>query len=91
MHTRHRLITVFSVSIQLVTAEHANLQRAIDDLGSNIDATLGRQKEDLQRTHKTEMRSSMVKIENLSKEKTRLEESIVTNERANQLETQRDW
>jgi len=77
--------------IQLVTAEHANLQRAIDDLGSNIDATLGRQKEDLQRTHKTEMRSSMVKIESLSKEKTCLEESIVTNERANQLETQRDW
>ena len=91
MHTRHRLTTVFSVSIQLVTAEHANLQRAIDDLGSNIDATLGRQKEDLQRTHKTEMRSSMVKIESLSKEKTCLEESIVTNERANQLETQRDW
>lgn len=77
--------------IQLVTADHAKLQKAIKDLGSNIDGTLERQKEDLQRIQKTEMRRVQVEIENLSKEKTRLEESITTNEQANQLETQRDW
>jgi t-SNARE complex subunit (syntaxin) len=72
-------------------AEYEKLQSAIDDLGSAIDGTLGRQKEDLQRTHKTETRKVQVEIETLSKEKARLEESIATNERANQLETQRDW
>lgn len=78
-------------SLQLVTSEYSKLQGAIDDLGSAIDGTLGRQKEDLQRTHKTEMRKAQVEIESLSKERTRLEESIVTNERACQLETERDW
>mmetsp|Transcript_42633 Transcript_42633/g.89440 ORF Transcript_42633/g.89440 Transcript_42633/m.89440 type:complete len:211 (-) Transcript_42633:601-1233(-) len=81
----------FFRSIQLVTSEYSKLQGAIDDLGSAIGGTLGRQKEDLQRTNKTEMRKVQVEIENLSKDKTRLEESIATNERACQLETERDW
>ena len=79
------------LSMQLVTSEYSKLQGAIDDLGSAIGGTLGRQKEDLQRTHKTEMRKVQVEIGNLSKERTRLEESISTNERACQLETERDW
>ncbi|KAL7524826.1 hypothetical protein ACHAXR_002473, partial [Thalassiosira sp. AJA248-18] len=67
------------------------LQVAIDELGTAINGTLGRQKDDLARTHKTKMRKVQVEIEELTKEKTRLEESIATNERACQLETERDW
>jgi len=77
--------------MQLVTSEYSKLQGAIDHLGSAIGSTLGRQKEDIQRTNKTEMRKTQVEIESLSKDKTRLEESIATNERACQLETERDW
>ena len=37
------------------------------------------------------MRTLQVEIESLTNERTRLEESIATNERACQLETERDW
>ena len=37
------------------------------------------------------MRTLQVEIESLTNEKTRLEESIATNERACQLEIERDW
>ena len=78
-------------SIQLVTDEYSKLHEAIDDLGSAIQGTLGRQKDDINRGHKTEMRKVQVELEGLTKENACLEESISTNERACQLETQRDW
>ena len=82
---------VSTQSLQLVTSEYSKLQSAIDDLGTSINNTLGQQKQDLDRTHKTEMRTLQVEIERLTNERTRLEESIATNERACQLETERDW
>ena len=78
-------------SLQLVTTEYSKLQSAIDDLETSINNTLGQQKQDLNRAHETEMRTLQVEIERLTNERTRLEESIATNERACQLETERDW
>ena len=77
--------------LQLVKAEHAKLDEAIDDLGTSINSTLGRQKDTLQRTHTTELREVQAEAETLNKEKIRLEDAILTNERACELETQRDW
>ena len=77
--------------LQLFASEYSKLQGAIDDLGASIGNTLGRQKQDLERTYKSEMRKVKVEIENLTKDKNRLEESIMTNERACQLEIERDW
>ena len=84
-------LLLYTQSLQLVTSEYSKLQSAIDDLGSSINNTLGQQKQDLDRTHKTEMRTLQVEIERLTNERTRLEESIATNERACQLEIERDW
>ena len=84
-------LLLYTQSLQLVTSEYSKLQSAIDDLGTSINNTLGQQKQDLDRTHETEMRTLQVEIERLTNEKTRLEESIATNERACQLETERDW
>ena len=77
--------------LQLVSSEYLKLQGAIEDLGQSINKTLGRQKRDINFANKTEMRKLQVEIESLRKEKIRLEESIASNERANQLETERDW
>ena len=55
-------------SIQLVTDEYSKLHEAIDDLGSAIQGTLGRQKDDINRGHKTEMRKVQVELEGLTKE-----------------------
>ncbi|KAL7550267.1 hypothetical protein ACHAWF_013502 [Thalassiosira exigua] len=77
--------------MELVTSEYEKLQVAIEDLGDAVKSTLGRQKDDLDRTHKTEMRKIQVEKETLSKEKVRLEDSIASNERACQLEIERDW
>jgi len=77
--------------MDLVESEYSKLKGAIDELGTAISGTLGRQKDELTRTHKTEMRKVQVETQNLSKEKIQLEESIATNERACQLETERDW
>ncbi|KAL3763725.1 hypothetical protein ACHAW5_006169 [Stephanodiscus triporus] len=76
---------------QLVDAEFSKLQGAIDDLGTSIGNTLSLQKQDLERTYKSEMRKVEVEIENLTRDKNRLEESIMSNERACQLEIERDW
>jgi len=77
--------------LQLVSDEYSKLQGAIDDLGSSVSATLGRQNKDLQLTHEREMMKLQLALETTAKEKIRLEESIATNERACQLETERDW
>ena len=91
-HLSFLLFYFFSIqSLQLVTTEYSKLQSAIDDLGTSINNTLGQQKQDLARTHETEMRTLQVEIERLTNERTRLEESIATNERACQLEIERDW
>jgi hypothetical protein len=60
-------------------------------LGTSIGDTLGRQKQDLERTYKSEKRKVEIEIENLTRDKNRLEESIMSNERACQLEIERDW
>ena len=77
--------------VQLGASEYSKLQGAIDDLGTSIGNTLGQQKQDLERTYKSEMRKVKVEIESLAKDKNCLEESIMTNERACQLEIERDW
>jgi predicted RNase H-like nuclease (RuvC/YqgF family) len=77
--------------VQLVASEYSKLQGAIDDLGTSIGNTLGQQKQDLERAYKSEMRKVKVEIESLTKDKNCLEESIMTNERACQLEIERDW
>ena len=77
--------------LQLVTSEYSKLQSAIDDLGTSINNTLGQQKQELNCTHEAEMTTLQVEIERLTNEKTHLEDSIATNERACQLEIERDW
>ena len=88
LSTSHLLIFF---RLQLVKSEYAQLDEAVDGLGRAINSTLGRQKEALTLTHNNELRQVETIVETLNKEKTRLEESILTNERACELETQRDW
>lgn len=49
------------------------------------------QKQELERVHKTDLRKVQMSVDELSKEKIQLQDAISTNERANQLETERDW
>lgn len=67
------------------------MEAAIDDLGMSIDNSLDRQKQDLDRTHKTEIEKAKAEIEILIHEKQLLEDSLASNERTSQLETERDW
>jgi len=77
--------------LQLVESEYLKLQVAIDDLGTSIDNTLNRQKEALDLSHQSEIAKCKLEIDNLIKDKHQLEESITSNERACQLEVERDW
>lgn len=77
--------------LQLVESEYLKLQVAIDDLGTSIDNTLNRQKETLDLSHQSEIAKCKLEIDNLIKDKHQLEESITSNERACQLEVERDW
>ncbi len=77
--------------MQLVASEYSKLQGAIEDLGTSIGSTLERQKQDLERAFNSEMGMVQAEIANLTKDNSRLEESIMTNERACQLQIERDW
>ena len=77
--------------LQLVESEYIKLQGAIEDLGKSIDDTLSQEKEALVLTHQSEIAKCKIEIDNLIKDKRRLEESITSNERACQLEVERDW
>ena len=68
--------------LQRVSPEYYKLQSVIDDLGTSINNTLGQQKQELDRTQEAGMRTLQVEIERLKNEKTLLEDSIATNERA---------
>lgn len=83
--------TISQECLQLITYEYDKLNTAIDDLGISIGSTLDEQKQELERVHSTELRKVQVSVDELSKEKIRLEDSISSNERACQLETERDW
>ena len=83
--------TISQECLQLVKSEYDKLNSAIDDLGTNIGSTLDEQKHELERLHTAELHKVQVSAEELSKEKIQLQDSIATNERANQLETERDW
>ena len=78
-------------SINLVTSEYSKLQEAIGDLGNMINNNLERQRHEIEREHRSQLKKFQVDLDNLHSEKSRLEESIATNERANQLEEERDW
>eukprot|EP00970_Alexandrium_tamarense_P005140 scaffold835_cov202-Alexandrium_tamarense.AAC.15 len=80
-----------SESMLLVKTEYSKLQDAISDLGDTIQSSLERQKEVTQRAHNTDLQRLQVERESLKLEKSRLEESIANNERANLLENERDW
>ena len=80
-----------SLGFALVESEYAKLRECIGDLGEAINATLSSQREELARTRKTELRRKDQIIETLKLEKSKLEESIATNERACLLENERDW
>lgn len=77
--------------MELVRTEYAKLQESINDLGTMISGSLERQREEIQRSHKTQLRKVQIEVDNLRLEKTRLEESIAKNERACLLEKERDW
>ena len=74
-----------------MTSEYHKLNSAIDDLGTSIGSTLDEQKNELERTHTEELRKIQLSVDELTKEKIQLQDSIATNERANQLESERDW
>lgn len=67
------------------------MEAAIDDLDTSIGNALDRQKQGLERAHKTETEKIKAEIENLITEKQLLEDSMASNERTSQLETERDW
>lgn len=67
------------------------MNSAIDDRGTSIESTLDEQKQELERVHTTDLRKIQLSVDELTKEKIQLQDSIATNERANQLETERDW
>ena len=80
-----------SSSLQLVTLEYDKLNTAIDDLGSSIGSTLDEQKQEIERVHTANLLKVQVSVDELSKEKIQLQDAISSNERACQLETERDW
>lgn len=90
-HFLHRFVPFFSSSLQLVALEYSKLESAIEDLGTSIGNSLDRQKRDLERTHKIETDELRAEIENLINEKQLLEDSLSSNERTSQLETEREW
>ncbi|KAL9191378.1 hypothetical protein ACHAXT_001084 [Thalassiosira profunda] len=77
--------------LQLVSNEYERLQGAIEGLGTAVEGSLGCQKHELETKHKIELSKAQENADALSKEKTRLEDSIAANERACQLEIERDW
>ena len=74
-----------------VTMEYNKLQECIVDLGETISTTLSDQREDLESSHNADLRKLSLEIDRLKLDKTKLEESIASNERANVLENERDW
>ncbi len=84
-------LSLSTSSLQLVTSEYSKLEAAIEDLGTTIGNTLDRQKHDLERTHNIETDKLRAEIENLINEKQFLQDSLSSNERTSQLETERDW
>lgn len=80
-----------SQGLALVEAEYAKLQECIGTLKETIDFNLIEQKEELEINHKTELRKLAIDLDRLKAEKTKLEDAIATNERANLLEHERDW
>lgn len=78
-------------SLQLIASEYLKLEAAIDELDTSVGNALDRQKQDLERAHKTETEKIKAEIENLITEKRFIEDSMTSNERSNQLETERDW
>lgn len=80
-----------SRGFKLVEQEYAKLQDCIGDLADTINGTLADQKEEICASHETELAKLNIEIEQLKLEKAKLENSIMTNERANLLENERDW
>eukprot|EP00804_Cyclotella_cryptica_P009352 CCRYP_009010-RA/>CCRYP_009010-RA protein AED:0.46 eAED:0.46 QI:129/1/1/1/1/1/3/94/178 len=80
-----------SQGYKLVETEYSKLQDCIGDLAEMMNGTLASQKEEIEKTHMSEMRKVKEELDNMKLEKTKLEESIATNERACLLETERDW
>ena len=78
-------------AFKIVEQEYTKLQECIDDLANTINGTISEQKEDMLLTHKSQLRKLSIEMEQLKLEKTKLEDSISTNERANLLENERDW
>jgi chromosome segregation ATPase len=74
-----------------VELEYAKLQESIEDLAETINDNIAHQKEEIERSHKSQMRKLGREIEELKLEKSKLQESIANNERANLLENERDW
>ena len=84
-------ITIRSESLRLVEDEYSKLQGAIEELGTSMNKTLAEQKKDHELTHQKALKKVEEQIEQHSKENARLEDEIANNQRACQLEIERDW
>ena len=83
--------TISSESLKLVEDEHSKLEGAIEELETSINKTLLKQKNDIELTHQKALKKVEEEIEQHSKENARLEDEIANNQRACQLEIERDW
>jgi len=83
--------TISSESLKLVEDENSKLQGAIDELETSINKTLKEQKNEIEITHQKALKEAEEQIEQHSRENARLEDDIANNQRACQLEIERDW
>ncbi|EJK62894.1 hypothetical protein THAOC_16477 [Thalassiosira oceanica] len=77
--------------IDLISREQKNLTDTLSDLKSGIDSRVAREKSEMELAHRVVLNEKAIKTNKLQGEVDRLEEAVATNERANQLEVERDW
>ena len=80
-----------SEGIALVSREYKNLTDTLVDLKAGIDSRVARERKEVELAQKVKINEKDVKMTTLQAEVDRLEAAVATNERANNLEVERDW
>ena len=77
--------------IALVSGEYQNLNQTLKELKSGIDKKVARELVARVADHKIVINEKDLKVNELQSEVDRLEQVVATDQKANELEVERDW
>ena len=77
--------------IALVSGEYNRLSETLKELQSNLDKRVERELKDAAFSNKIVINERDLKVNELQSEVDRLEEVVATDQKANELEVERDW